>query len=297
MTKVFDFRSTVGIPLHNSATWIDNVIRNIEKLSTVAQVLVSDHVENDDTLQRVKQKFLDHSNVSFLGKRPGVKSWAEHCNQLRDSCTTEFFMWLPHDDEVGTDWITRGQHALDANQEAVLAVGSLRRVTQHDEEKILIPSLENEILDPVERMYRALLRQFVSGDPGFGESFRGLQRTALTPRLPDLDDAFPSHPKGWKADVFWSIEALSLGPFVAIDAEYRKLFYPTSESATWEMANNVPGFRVELLKRIQHLSQEDRVVLLSRVWDAEASRLRDIHGRQKRRIESLVLKGDNFGAQ
>ena len=286
-------KTTVLIPLYQSQAWIPNLLRNIEELSAVAQIIVSDDTEKDSTLKQLKRHFRNNKNVDFWGKRNTTPGWVAHCNNLKKIASTEYFMWLPHDDSVKSDWILCGEEALTTNHNAVMALGALRLSSQEGPEQLLLPSAENEILDPIERVTKALTRQFVTKEPGFGHSFHGVQRRDLSPDLPTSSSEITGQPHGWKADVFWSLEALTIGTFAVIEAEHLKNQHPESESSNWDLENNVSGFRKELIKHLHHLSHSQQMEIISNVWDAEATRLREINSNQQRRIRKLQTQASD----
>lgn len=267
-----------------------NLIHNIKELSPVAHILVSDDTELDSTLAKLKREFQQNPNVEFVGKRDIPPGWVAHCNSLKGMATSEFFMWLPHDDSTQSQWIVRGEQALQNNSAAVMALGSLCLISHEGPAQLLLPSPENEILDPVERVSRALIRQFVTKEPGFGHSFRGLQRRESSPNLPLTTPEDLEQPEGWKADVFWSLEALSIGTFAVIEAGHQKYEHTDSESSNWALENNVAGFRIALSKHLNALSPTQRLEVITNVWDAEATKLREIHRNQQQRIKRLQQK-------
>jgi hypothetical protein len=280
--------TTIGIPLYRSEKWLPNIVKNIAELSSSAHILISDATEEDHSLATLKQHFQGEENVEFVGQRTLTPGWAPHCNDLKKRAATPFFMWLPHDDWVQSDWITRGQEALQADPSAVLAVGSLQLVSEFKGPvKVLFPSPDNELADPVDRVTRALRRQFISGEPGLGHAFRGIQRGASTPFLPEHTPRPLALEDGWKADVFWAIQALTMGTFATFPAVYRKRIHDTSTSAPWENENTVTGFRSALVGYLGELSPTDRLSVITAVWDEEGTTHRQRNRETLTKLETL----------
>jgi hypothetical protein len=289
--------TTLGIPLYRSAKWLPNIVKNVTELSASAHILISDATEEDGSLATLKKHFRGEPNVEFVGQRALSPGWVPHCNDLKNRALTPFFMWLPHDDSIQSDWIKHGQETLQAHPWAVLAVGSLQLVSGSEGPvKVLFPSPDNELPDPVDRVTRALLRQFVSGEPGLGHAFRALQRCALTPFLPEHTPHPLSLEDGWKADVFWAIQALTIGTFATFPAEYRKQLHDTSASAQWENENTVAGFRSALVGYLGELSPEDRLSVITAVWEEEATAQRRRNREKLARIETFRSKTSTLRA-
>ncbi len=275
-------RTTVLLPLHRAAPWRDSILRSVENLVPVARVVVSDATGDDDTLDWLADSLALHPGraaVELVSPRPLTAGWVAHANDLQRNVITEYCMWLSQDDDVDSEWVQAGERALDANPEAVLAVGTLQLdaggVTEN-----LPPIDEYAAPVAVERVRSALRRQFFRGPPGLGHAFRGVQRVSRSIPLPVTTvDGVPVS-VGWKADVLWALRLLSRGPFLPIDAVYRKTVHPESASHHWASENEMRGFRRLVVEHLDGLSDHERLAVVTEIWDEESTRFR-------RRVRSL----------
>ena len=277
---------TVGIPLYKSGTWLPVIRENLVALSGNARVIVSDVDEHDDTLRQLTEEFAGEPDFEFIGQRALATGWAHHCNDLKSRATTDYFMWLPHDDSIGSDWVQKGVAALDQNPTASIAFGSmiLQNVSLGTELELEFQP-DNSRPEARDRLLEAFRRQFVTRHPALGHAFRGIQRRELTGLLPTESSPEVSREPGWKADVFWAVNALSRGPFVATTAFYRKRIGIETTSSSWPGENLTPGFRHELLRAAESLSLEDRYFIAATMWGDEAIRYRRALNAAKKREE------------
>lgn len=225
-------RTLVAIPLHRSLAWVDNVERNARTLAPVARVLISDADESDGALEVLRHRLSGVEGVEMIGARKGATGWVEHCNDLQRRASTEFFMWLPHDDEVDADWVVEAEAALDAQAGAALACGP---ISEHGDSALHGPdgpkvALEIPAWAPVAddtQRRLGMVRAMVDGDvAAFGIMFRGVQRTVATLPLPSL-------PGGVHADAVWSAQMMARSRVLPLTATYRKRWHERSVHAPW----------------------------------------------------------------
>jgi hypothetical protein len=186
--------------------------------------------------------------------------WIEHCNALLAEATTEFFMWLPHDDEIDTTWIRNSERMLGADRSAILAVGSVEPVG----EGVELPFNETfESADPDLRV-EAALTDLVSGRAvSLGLLFRSVFRRDRATPLPDTE---------W-SDVPWAIAMLASGRAARTDAVYRKRWHPASVSAGWSPMADSPDFRsTHIVRAIAQLGDSAPTVV-ARAWEAEVAQM------------------------
>lgn len=215
-------RTTVLIPLHRSAAWTEVVSGNVERLAGVARVVVSDATGRDDTLEVLRARRPGH--VEFVGPRSLRPGWTAHCDDLVERVGTDYVMWLPHDDEIGADWVRDAEFALDANPDAVLACGPIRPIGEPGPALDVDPGLTER--QTAERAGRVLDLVRAEDWGAFGLLFRGVfRRTQATPLDAGDEDAW--------ADVLWGIRMALRGPIAAIPAQYGKRWYAESTHATW----------------------------------------------------------------
>jgi len=259
-------RTTVAIPLHASAEHLEVVAGNVERLRLVADVVVSDATGVDDTLARLRER-LGEDAATWRGPDPAGAGWVAHCNLLLAEARTEFFAWLPHDDEADADWVLAGEAALDAHPDAVAATGRVEPIGE-------VPgapgfAMPDELGSPdAEARVRAGLQALSEGDgSALTVLFHGVLRRALTPALPLTEG------DAW-ADTPWALEALVAGPVVRTDSTYRKSWDPGTASALWSPLERTEGFRDGAwVAAIRGLAPEARARVLAAAWETEARRL------------------------
>jgi len=227
-------RTTVLIPLHRSAPWRDLVDTNIERLHKHCRILVSDAHEHDDTLTHVRERWARLPHVETVSARELAVGWVAHVNDLIQRVETPFAMWLPHDDEIGPEWITEAERALDRRPDAAIAYGRLEASTRSD------PALRVSLApDPVlasrsriRRVSRAIAH-IEAGDPAqLGILFRGVARRHRVPPMPDRDE------HGSWSDIFWALRLLCRGAAVPTNATYSKTWHHSSTVQQWTDARD-----------------------------------------------------------
>lgn len=270
-------RTTVSIPLHASARWVDTVVANVGALVPVARVVVSDATGVDDSLDRVRAALGPAADeVTWLGPRPLAPGWVAHGNDLLARAATPFVMWLPHDDLVGADWVVRSEAALDADPAAVLACGT---VTSVDDEagieapgRDLVPAHDLTTRDPSLRL-AAALRHVMRPEPELlGMLFRAVVRRAAAPPLPATGEVGD----GVWADVLWALEVLAAGHLAPVEATYRKRWYEGSAHRDWPDLYAEPRLRLELLPAaLRTAPPEAQVAALVHGWEEDRRRIHD----------------------
>jgi hypothetical protein len=278
MAQHSNHRSTVAIPLHASAPWIDRVEANVRSLREVATVLISDVSGRDDSLAVLRARLGEHPDVQWSTSSNVEPGWVAHCNALRTQANSEFFMWLAHDDLVEPRWVAEGERALDANRDATIAVGHLVSERVGKKRKSVAPVADYEASDAETRVAASLHRLFVGRQDGLGHAYRGLMRREMAPELPFVDAG------GTKADMYWALTLLWRGPFVTIDASYTKNWHERSASAGWGPITKSPVFRAGLNDALRELPIDVRDHLLAAAWTNEALHLRE-------RIDDLEQAG------
>lgn len=250
-----EHRTTVAIPLHASARWFEVIDANLTRLAGHAQVVVSDPTGLDDTLARLKARHAHRDGISWRTTvtAPG---WVAHCNALLAEATTEYFMWLPHDDEVDPDWVHRAEQELERDPNAVLTVGEVVPVGEGVEFPFNPAFTRTE---PEERV-AAALSDIVSGRARtLGLLFRSVFRREDATPLPETE----------YADVPWAIAMLAAGRAAQMDARYRKRWHPTSVSASWSPMLVSPGFRsMHIADAVSRVGAR-APALLARAWEDE----------------------------
>lgn len=262
-------RTRIAIPLHRSLPWVDNVAGNIRRLAGSAAITVSDATGDDDALEILREELGAIDGIDWIGPREIAPGWVSHCNDLLERSREHYFAWLPHDDEIGADWVTDAEEVLDAVPDAVLAFGPI------------VPLYESGVtngghrIDPFEpfsnpdskaRIHKAA-EISVFGDPSLlGASFRGVMRTDRAVPLPT------DHDRDEWADVLWAVRMLVRGSFAPIPAVYGKRWHPGNTHSTWGDARLLGEFRSRLLPRaLVDLDDAERESVLTATWSAEAA--------------------------
>jgi hypothetical protein len=250
-------RTTVAIPLHASARWFEVVDANLERLAGQAHLVVSDPTGLDDTLARLRAKW-EHVDGIEWRTAPTAPGWVAHCNALLAEATTEFFMWLPHDDEIGPEWIVEAERVLQRDTSVILAVGEITPV----EGGVEFPFNEAFASTDREARVAAALADLVRGRAvTLGLLFRSVFRRVDASGLPDSE---------W-ADVPWAIAMLASGGVAQMDAVYRKRWHPSSVSAQWSPMLVAPGFRSMQIARAVSRLGASAPDLLARAWEDEVT--------------------------
>src|SRR5690606_37549572 len=113
-----------------SLPWVDNVAGNIRRLPGRAAITVSDATGDDDALEILPEKLGAIDGIDWIGPRKIAPGWVSHCNDLLERAREQYFAWLPHDDEIGADWVADAEETLEALPDAVLAFGPIVPVSE-----------------------------------------------------------------------------------------------------------------------------------------------------------------------
>lgn len=234
-------RTTVLIPLHGSAPWRSSLLEQLRALRGVAHVVVSDATGLDSTLDALRRELaIDEDateSITWLGPRPLAPGWAAHATDLLRHATTEFTMWLAHDDGIGPGWIIEAERQLDRSPTAVAACGAIRAIQQDSLGRgwpVLVPQFAAE--PDTGRRLTAAVESLLSGRTGdLGVLFRSVVRRAAAPEVPAglVDDEW--------ADVLWALRLLRGGPVVTLEAAYDKRWHDASAHARWHDHSSDPA--------------------------------------------------------
>ncbi|MDO7882598.1 hypothetical protein [Antiquaquibacter soli] len=251
-------RTTVAIPLFRSSEWLDVVERNVRRLQGVARIIVSDPLASDDSLEVLRERLAD-LDVQWLGTRPIEPGWVPHCEELRQRSTTEFFMWLPHDDDIDADWVRSGERALDSEPAAILALGSVRSADGGREIPVSPAFQRDSAADRV----RSALAEVSSGDVQLlGAAYRGVFRREQAVELPR---AIPGDQ--W-SDVLWAVRMLTRGSFAATNAVYVKRWHDANTHGNWTNPRSRPELYRALESFVAELPPAERTSATPPLWRA-----------------------------
>ena len=261
-------RTTVAIPLFRASPWLEVVRANLDRLRGHAQLLVSDATEDDDSLARLRAELDGSEGVTFLGRRDLAAGWVAHCNDLIGRADTEFFMWLPQDDDIDADWVVGGERCLDTAPDAVLAAGRLVDAGTGPgavAPRLLAPAMADS--DRQARLRAGLESALTGRLYELGLAFRGVIRREIACPLP----AEPA--TGEWADALWALRMLTRGRFVEIvGADYVKRRYPEATHYGWRDLRTEPTLREAYLPAaLVDLPPAESTALLLAAWSAESA--------------------------
>ena len=117
-------RLTVAIPIFNGKKWVDNIIKNVDRLPDFAVAILSGEKNTDGAIELLGEHYKNSEKVqviNYLGK----SGWRAHCNFLIRKNKTEMFAILPQDDVALEDYYTRLMQALDSNSKFGIAIGTV----------------------------------------------------------------------------------------------------------------------------------------------------------------------------
>ena len=196
----------------------------MERLVGNARLIVSDATGDDDTLVRLRGRFGEVEGLTWLGSRPGVVGWVDHCNDIATRSATPYLMWLPHDDEIDVDYLDACRTALHADPGLGAAVGTVVSVPGPGLQERSQPSVPPM---PVVKRY-ALPAHAYLAEWNLGLLFRALVRRSAWRPLPHTVAA-----DEW-ADMVWGYGLALDWPIREIGgATYRKRYHRASAHASW----------------------------------------------------------------
>jgi hypothetical protein len=253
---------TVLIPLHNGAQFKSVIRRNLEKLHNHCSFIVSDATEIDGLLAELMLEFPDRSDIEFIGRRELASGWLPHYNYLLGLVHTDFFMWLPQDDEIDPSYLSLNVGKLKQQLNLVGSVGRIISLRNNMEARFDFP--------PMPKLPKAHLNRranyFLEHWNHLGVPFRAVFRTVLV--RPLLPTNLPNHE--W-ADIVWVYGALLDGEIAQVqDALYYKRFYPGSTHDKWrplDMQEAESLFRTEIERRSGDINLiEDLIKVCNPNW-------------------------------
>ena len=268
-------RTTVSIPLHASARWVDQVVANLRALAPVAHLVVSDATGVDDALDEIRRAVGDIGpEVTWLGPRDLDAGWVAHGNDLLARVATPYAMWLPHDDEVGPDWVHAAEAALDADPAAALACGTVVSVDDEPDIEspgyVLVPAADLGERDVTGRLVAAVRHVMHPSPELLGMLYRSVVRRDAVPPLP------ATGPDGRWADVLWALSVLASGHLAPIAATYRKRWHAGSAHRSWPDLYDDPRLRTELLPAaLTGAPPEAQVTAMAHGWEEDRRRIHD----------------------
>ena len=291
-------RTTVLIPLHRSAPWRASIAEQLHELTGAAHVIVSDATGADETLKELRDECGHDPRITWLGTRPLAPGWVAHANDLLAQATTEFVMWLPHDDRINAHWVTDAERLLDRHADAVAACGPIQAIQYGSAGRggaIAIPSFANDS-ETINRVGAAVDSLLTGRGGDLGIFFRSVVRKSLAPSLPTGlvgDD--------W-ADVLWALRLLCIGPVAPMTAVYKKRWHDASTHASWTDYTAEAGrLRRAIAQAMAGLPEPSHSEVLVGVWGRDSERQWAELQRQRIALEEegqrvdhalAVLRGD-----
>jgi hypothetical protein len=212
---------TIAIPMHRSLKHKSIILGNVERLFGHCKIILSDCTEEDSLFKDLEIQFRNVKNVRTIGKRNIGMGWLPHWNDLMNEVETDFFMWLPHDDEIDLDWVSANLQNLVNNPQFAGSFGLLEQILEDGSRKEMwdrFPTLTQS-----NRKYRA--NQLID-NWNLGIAVRAVWDKSKV--LPFLLTQDPIHEWG---DVIWVYGILLEHPISQISTvSYRKRWYAGSAS-------------------------------------------------------------------
>jgi hypothetical protein len=212
---------TIAIPMHRSLKHKSIILGNVERLFGHCKIILSDCTEEDSLFKDLEIQFRNVKNVRTIGKRNVGIGWLPHWNDLMNEVETDFFMWLPHDDEIDLDWVSANLQNLVDNPQFAGSFGLLEQILEDGSRKEVcdrFPTLSHS-----NRKYRA--NQLID-NWNLGIAVRAVWDKSKV--LPFLLTQDPIHEWG---DVIWVYGILLEHPISQISTvSYRKRWYAGSAS-------------------------------------------------------------------
>lgn len=215
--------TTVLIPLHESATWLQTVCGNLARLAGHVSIVVSDATGRDDTLSVLEREWGGREGITLLGARSLRPGWVAHYNDLLARVRTPRFLWLAHDDDIDATHVTILSRTLEEHPEAAGVCGLLEPIEGPGLIRVPQPRLPSPATDRFRFRANQLLFEW-----NLGVAFRGLfrrERVGPIPATTARDE--------W-ADLVWLYGTCLEHPLIQTDRTiYRKRFTTTSTHAAW----------------------------------------------------------------
>jgi glycosyltransferase involved in cell wall biosynthesis len=222
-------RVSVALPLFRSSRFLPIILENLEALDYPnLEILVSDRHVADDAIDRIEERYGDDPRFRFL-RNADEADWIDHYNDLLKEATGDYFMWMPHDDSFGAEYVPALAAALDRNPDALLAFGRVEVVDREGS-----PMSKRELWHPEMRpdeawSTRTALRLLTTWNPGI--AVRGLVR--LGP-IRDRKLLIRRTRRTVLADMYWVFAVSLIGPLLFVpEISCRKRFYGKSTHARW----------------------------------------------------------------
>ena len=225
-------RTTVVIPLFQSARFIDTIITNIDAMPTRGvEILISDRHCYDDTIDRLAERYAGDPRIRCIKHRDTL-DWVGHINTLLDEAQGEYWRFLPHDDLSPPGSLEALIMALDANADAILAYGPTFAI---DGEGLPLPGQVRSKPHPAEAedgwTLGLVLQMFWKGY--FNGAFKGLIRRKIV-----MDNRL--HIRSTRAQIYpercWLFALSLLGRFHFVrEASYIKRFHDGSVHSRWKI--------------------------------------------------------------
>jgi hypothetical protein len=207
--------------MHRSLKHKSIILGNVERLFGHCKIILSDCTEEDSLFKDLEIQFRNVKNVRTIGKRNVGIGWLPHWNDLMNEVETDFFMWLPHDDEIDLDWVSANLQNLVDNPQFAGSFGLLEQILEDGSRKEIwdrFPTLTHS-----NRKYRA--NQLID-NWNLGIAVRAVWDKSKV--LPFLLTQDPIHEWG---DVIWVYGILLEHPISQISTvSYRKRWYAGSAS-------------------------------------------------------------------
>lgn len=126
MGSVTQPRLTIAIPLYRSARFLEGIVANLEVVVRLGdvEVLVSDRHGEDDTLERLRERYGGDPRFRFFAAADRI-DWVAHYAWLLEQGRGRYFAWMPHDDRFPAGYYGGLCDHLDGEPATLLAFGPM----------------------------------------------------------------------------------------------------------------------------------------------------------------------------
>ena len=189
-------RVTIGMPVRNGASYIRDSLDAVMRQSFGDfLVIVSDNASSDET-PTIVSEYVSHDARVQLQQRARDVGVIENFNGLLDQASSEYFVWLAHDDIWEPCYLERLVTLLDKDQTAVLAFAGFDNIASDGSVVRAFPEIHT--LAGNATRWRRILRTLSFPEPkGKANLVYGLARTET---LRQAGGLHLHGPRGWGVD-------------------------------------------------------------------------------------------------
>lgn len=115
----------LGMPVYNGARFIGAALRSIlTQTFTEFELVICDNASTDNTQEICERYAAQDSRVRYYRNPSNIGAHPNY-NRAFELARGKYFKWVPHDDELASDYLAACVQAIDENPEAVLCQAQL----------------------------------------------------------------------------------------------------------------------------------------------------------------------------